>query len=275
MLGRVFAIEEFSTFDGPGIRMTVFMKGCPMRCEWCHNPEGQKYEVEYKRVKNGCLSCGACLREGVLNERSVEACPKGLVRICGDDLSVEDLCKKVERNADILRQTGGGVTFSGGEPLMQADFVRECMLFLRGKVNCALQTCGQVDEKTFGKALEATDLVLYDLKLIDGDEHEKYCGVRNESILKNYRTLAKSGKEFITRVPLIPGVTDTEKNLSAVAELLEGLDVKRVELLPYNKLTGSKYSSLMRTYHPSFDEKKKVETRTDIFEKHDIQCRIM
>ena len=277
MTGKIFAIEEFATFDGPGIRMNVFMKGCPLRCEWCHNPEGQSCGVEYKRSPNGCKACGACLRagEGRLTEKSVAACPNRLVRRCDEDISVEKLCEKVEKNAAILLASGGGVTFSGGEPLMQGDFVRACMIRLQKKVSCALQTSGYADEKTFKAVLDVCDYVLYDLKLFDPVLHEKYCGKDNAPILANYRTLVSSGKSFVTRIPLIPGVTDTETNSASLADFMNSLGVDTVELLPYNKFTGSKYASLLRKYEPSFDDKKEPSRRIDIFEKRGIRAVIL
>ena len=277
MNGRIFSIEEFATFDGPGIRTTVFLKGCPLRCEWCHNPEGQRAETEYKRIKNGCLGCGACLKAGGgrLTEESVKVCPSGLVRACGEEVDAETLCKRIMKNARLLKINGGGVTFSGGEPLMQGDFVAECMRSLRGEVHCALQTSGYADEDVFKSVLAECDYVLYDLKLFDKEEHEKYCGKSNDKILRNYELLAASGKEFITRIPLIPGVTDTEKNLSAIASFMRENGTKKAELLPYNKLTGSKYSVLLRKYEPSFTETKDVSFRTEIFLSCGIETRIL
>ena len=277
MMGRIFSIEEFATFDGPGIRMTVFLKGCPLRCEWCHNPEGQSFEREYKRNPNGCLRCGAC--EGVgggrLVEKSVEVCPRSLVRPCGEDISAQDLCERILKNADILHSTGGGVTFSGGEPLAQAGFVAECAELLKGKVHLAIQTSGYAEADTFTNVLNKVDYVLYDLKLFDPALHARYCGKDNQWILANYRTLAACGKEFITRIPLIPGVTDTEENLDKIASFMSDNRVDRVELLPYNKLTGSKYSSLLRLYKPSFDGAQAVKPHPEIFERHGIRTRVM
>ena len=277
MIGRIFSIEEFSTFDGPGIRMTVFLKGCPLRCEWCHNPEGQRAEIEYKRTPNGCLGCGACLKAGggKLTEKSVAACRQNLVRVCGEDVSADQLVEKVLKNAFLLNENGGGVTFSGGEPLMQGAFVAECMRLLKGKIHCALQTSGYADEETFLRVLDRCDLVLYDLKLFDKKEHERYCGASNESILRNYRLLAASKKDFITRIPLIPGVTDTEKNVRELAAFMADNGVRKAELLPYNKLTGSKYPSLFRKYNPSFDEKKEPSFHTDLFFSYGIKAKIM
>lgn len=277
MNGRIFSIEEFATFDGPGIRTTVFLKGCPLRCEWCHNPEGQRAEKEYKRIKNGCLGCGACLKAGGgrLTEESAKACPKDLVRACGEDVSAEKLCETVLKNEFLLNLNGGGVTFSGGEPLMQGDFVAECMRLLRGKVHCALQTSGYADEDVFKKVLEECDYVLFDLKLFDEEEHKKYCGKSNDKILRNYELLVASGKDFITRIPMIPGVTDTEKNIRALAGFMSELGVKKAELLPYNKLTGSKYSSVMREYTPSFDGSKEVNFRTETFLPFGIETKVL
>ena len=282
-MGRIFSIEEFATFDGPGIRMTVFFKGCPLRCSWCHNPESQRAEVEYARSPNGCLSCGACLRAGErdatgalrLTAASVEACPRRLVRRCGEEFSVQTLCERVLANASILRDTGGGVTFSGGEPLAQADFLCDCLTALRGKVHTAVQTCGYADAGTFAKVLACCDYVLYDLKLIDPAMHRRYCGTDNARILENYRTLTASGVPFVTRVPLIPGVTDTAENLTALASLLRECGVTYAELLPYNRMAGSKYAGLLRDFAPDFDEDRPVELHLDIFENYGIRAKKM
>lgn len=282
LLGRVFAIEEFSTYDGPGIRMTVFLKGCPLSCMWCHNPEGQKKEAEIARSPVGCISCGACLAKGeeltgtpcLVNE-SVSVCPRGLVRICGEDMSVDALCERLEKNIHILSMSGGGVTFSGGEPLCHADFVLECMKRLKGKTHRALQTCGFASAQTFGRVLAECDYVLYDLKLMDSKAHIHYTGVSNELILDNYRTLSASGTDFITRIPLIPGVNDTAENITATAEFMRKCDVHKIELLPYNKLAGGKYKMLGRDYTVNFDESAEVSTHTEIFSKYGIEVRIL
>lgn len=282
MKGKIFSIEEFSTFDGPGIRMTVFLKGCPLSCTWCHNPEGQRRESEYIRRSGDCLHCGACERaatteNGVLrlSEASAAVCPKGLVRRCGEDFSTEELTDRILKNATVLAMNGGGVTFSGGEPLMQADFVRECMLQLRPKVHCALQTCGFVGHETFAQILTMCDYVLYDLKLMDNELHRKFCGVDNAPILVNYRTLVTSGVPFVTRIPLIPGVTDTAENLGQIASFMRECGVSYVEVLPYNKMAGAKYGGLLRTYQPGFDEKREVCDGTNIFAEYGIRVRRM
>ena len=283
MAGRIFSIEEFATFDGPGIRMTVFLKGCPLRCAWCHNPESQRAQVEYVRSPNGCLRCGACEKVAerdetnalFLTEASVAACPRSLVRRCGEDFSPQALCDRVLANASILNATGGGVTFSGGEPLAQAAFLWECLGLLKGRVHTAVQTCGYASSDLFEKTLTLCDYVLYDLKLIDPDLHRRYCGTENVPILQNYRTLAASGVPFVTRIPLIPGVTDTAQNLSAIAALMRECGVDYAELLPYNRMAGSKYAGLLREFAPGFNEDAPVELHTDIFENHGIRVRKM
>lgn len=279
MQGKVFSIEEFSTFDGPGIRTTVFLKGCPLSCVWCHNPEGQRFESEYVRLPNGCIGCGACEKMAkktengyLLTEKSAGACPNGLVVVRGIDYTANDLSKKLLKNADILNSSGGGITFSGGEPTSQSEFLLECLDILHGKVHTALQTCGYVGEKTFRAILQKVDYVLFDLKLFDNEEHKKYCGVDNEIIKNNYATLAKSSLPFVTRIPLIPSITDTSKNLTAIARFMAQNGVNYVEVLPYNKLTGGKYPSLLRKYEPCFDENQEIYDGKDIFEKFGIKC---
>lgn len=281
MTGRIFSIEEFSTFDGPGIRTTVFLKGCPLHCIWCHNPEGQSTEIEYMKSSNGCSACGACMRAGeaergvpCLSERSIAACPGGLIRRSGTDYTPEKLAQKLTKNASVLRASGGGVTFSGGEPLMHADFILECIPLLGG-LSAALQTSGYAKPTVFSKVLSAVDYVLFDLKLADTAVHRRYCGVGNEWIKENYQALTASGKDFVTRIPLIPSVTDTEENLSALADLIASCGVDYVELLPYNKMTGSKYRSLLRDYIPTFDEAAECRLGYEIFERRGITAKKM
>ncbi len=281
-MSKVFSIEEFSTFDGPGIRMTVFLKGCPLDCVWCHNPEGKSPDTEYVRSPNGCLSCGACERAGIktsdgvkLTADSVNACPRNLVRKCGIDYSPADLAEKILKNAAVLNLNGGGVTFSGGEPLFDTDFLCECIKLLKNKVHVAVQTSGYAPEKNFQRVLELADYFLYDLKIIDPKLHKKYCGAFNTLILKNYRTLANSKVPFVTRVPLIPSVTDTEENLTAIASFIKENNVNYVETLPYNKFAGSKYALVLKKYSPCFDESKPVNTGENIFARMGVTARKM
>lgn len=280
--GKIFSIEEFSVFDGPGIRMTVFLKGCPMRCAWCHNPEGQSFETQIVRSPNGCIGCGACLNEGLkqngiscLVENSVSVCPNNLVRICGLDVKTEDIVGIISKKADLLNRSGGGVTFSGGEPLAQHKFLKSCLTELRGVTHRAIQTTGFCDKSVFVDVLSECDYVLYDLKHMSGDIHKKYIGVDNRQILENYKILAGSGKDFITRIPLIPSVNDTEENITKTCEFLVSNGVDKIELLPYNRSAGAKYKLIGIEYKIDFDENADVNIRKEIFDKYDIKVRVL
>ena len=272
----VFSIEEFSVFDGPGIRTSVFICGCPLRCEWCHNPEGQSYKNHIVRSPNGCIKCGECVKRSIevngkreFSEDSINNCPNNLLRYCAVEYTPESLCKKLERNFKILNN-GGGVTFSGGEPTSNPEFLLDCLKLLEGKTHRAVQTCGYCKPELFEQVLDNCDYVLFDVKLIDDTEHRKYTGVSNKWILQNFKTLVESGKDFVVRTPLIPTVTDTENNIRGIAELLSANGVNYIELLPYNKFAGSKYQLDGRVYSPSFDENVPVEFRHEIFKEYGI-----
>jgi len=280
-MGIVFSIEEFSVYDGPGIRTSVFLKGCPLRCSWCHNPEGQRLETEIVKSPNGCVGCGNCLRTAVnrdgalmLTDESIKKCPMNLIRRCGDEYSPKELCEKLLKNKIILSK-GGGVTFSGGEPFMQKGFLLECLALLKGKLHTAVQTCGYTDAETFGLALELADYFLYDIKLMDDEPHKRYTGVSNKRIQANFKTLAESGRDFVVRVPLIPGVIDTEENITAIAKLLNSFGIAYAELLPYNKMAGGKYKLTLREYKPDFDDTAESQPREEIFDEYNIKVKIL
>jgi len=278
----VFSIEEFSTFDGPGIRTTVFLKGCPLRCEWCHNPEGQTLQNEIVKAQSGCIGCGACTGAGLrvtgkaqIVPESILVCPNRLLRFAAKEYTAQSLAQKLEKNFLILNSSGGGVTFSGGEPLASAAFLLEILPLLEGRTHRALQTCGYCEAELFKKVLKQTDYVLYDLKLMDAAQHKRYTGVTNEKILNNFEILANSGKEFVVRTPLIPGVTDTVENLTAIAVFLKERGIGSIDLLPYNKMAGGKYASIGAVYEPSFNESVPSQPRTEIFERMGIEVHIL
>ena len=247
--GILFGIEEFAVNDGPGIRTTVFLKGCPLRCMWCHNPEGQSPDVQPLTKLGKTYSCGYEIEAEVLAERLLQ-------------------------DADLFRDSGGGVTFTGGEPLCQADFICEVMDRIEG-IHKAVETSGHASEETFLKVLEKVDLVLFDVKLTDTYLHKKYTGVGNELILRNLSHLSRSGKEFVVRVPLIPGVNDTLDNMLQTADLLEGAaGLKRVELLRYHKTAGAKYPMVGMVYEPAFDENAEPKIH-DVFTEKGIDLLIL
>ena len=229
--GTIFSIEEFAINDGPGIRTTVFLKGCPLRCAWCHNPEGWSPNPQWMEKK-------------------------GRKELCGYKISVEDLVGKLLRDKELYRDSGGGVTFTGGEPLVQATFLCEIMRQIPD-IHKAVETSGFAPKETFQEVLSLADLILMDIKIADSELHTCYTGQDNAIILENLQLLKDSGKPFIVRIPLIPGVNDSLGNMEATAALLEGAKgLQRVELLPYHKTAGAKYPMIGITYNPPFDENK-------------------
>ncbi len=247
--GIVFDIKEFAVHDGPGIRTTVFLKGCPLACMWCHNPESQSLQPQIMTSPGG-------------------------KRLAGREYSAQELAEILNRQAAILRANEGGVTFSGGEPLMQAEFLCE-VIDLLDDMHVLLDTSGFGNSDDFRQVLNRTQLVYYDLKIIDREAHRHYTGCDNALILNNLQILAASGVPYIIRVPLIPGVTDTDENLESIARTVQGLSgLERVELLPYNKAAGAKYPAAGMEFKPDYDEERPLNINIDVFKKRHIEERV-
>lgn len=279
MTGIIFDIKEFSVFDGPGIRQTIFLKGCPLRCNWCHNPEGLSAQPQVMVSKGACTACGKC-REvchgGMCTAcgRCVMVCPSNVRRIAGERMTADELAKIILKDAEYYRRYGGGVTFSGGEPLMQSAFVLE-VLELLPDVHCAIETSGYASADVFENVIAKMQYVMMDLKLMDDAQHRKYTGVSNERILQNARTLIASGKPCRIRIPLIPGVNDTEENLRKTAAFIAECGKAPVELLPYHKTAGAKYEMVGQSYQPRFDPEQAVQTHLDLFTSYGLECSVL
>ena len=264
--GVVFDVKSFALNDGPGIRTTAFLKGCPLRCRWCHNPEGLSPKPELTVKTARCTHCGKCREPCSHPEckpfgRCLHVCPMGNISVAGTEWTAERLTERLLRDADLFGEDGG-VTFSGGEPLMQADFVSECASLLREKgVRCALETSSFAKPEIYRRVTGAMDYIMADIKLMDPALHREYCGVSNGVILENLAWLKNSGRPFVFRVPLIPGITDTDENLSAIARFAGDAPV---ELLPYNVMAGAKYASVGREFSLSALEKQDAEKKTHI-----------
>ena len=189
MIGRVFSIEEFSVYDGPGIRTTVFFKGCPLRCGWCHSPEGQSFEKEVLKSPNGCINCKCCEKvceyypNCILCEKCLKVCPRNLIRVSGTDYSVKELANLLRKNFKILNMNDGGLTFSGGEPLSQGKFILELIKEVKGETHLAIQTSGYGESKLFKEIIDNLDLVLFDMKIMDNEIALDYEGINNKLIL--------------------------------------------------------------------------------------------
>jgi pyruvate formate lyase activating enzyme len=264
----IFDIKRYAINDGPGIRIVIFLKGCNLNCAWCHNPESISSETERMYAPAKCIQCGTCVMacpekaitltlEGIITDdelckmcgKCAEACPTKAIEISGHPMSVAEIMNEIEKERVFFDQSGGGVTFSGGEPLLQSKFLIELLdeCGTRG-IHRAVDTAGLVNtEIILGVALR-TDLFLYDLKLMDSEKHRKWVGVPNEKILENLKVLAETGAKIIIRIPLIGGVNDDADNMEATARFVAELsgEKKEVNLLMYHKIAQTKYQKLGR-----------------------------
>jgi pyruvate formate lyase activating enzyme len=267
-LATVFEIERFALNDGPGIRTVVFFKGCPLRCSWCSNPESQKAAPELFYRSRRCLACGRCveacgeealaLGAALIVDRErctacgdcTRACNTGALTMAGSVLPVGDILREVLRDEAFYRNSGGGVTFSGGEPTAQPRALRALAELCRENgLHTCLETCGVFGWEALRETLPSLDLFLFDLKHLDEARHEELTGVGNALVLENFRRLLEAGKPVVARFPLLPGINDEEGHLERVAEFLAGCSPgMRVDVLPYHRLGSSKYAGLGRQY---------------------------
>lgn len=271
LTGTVFDIQRFSVHDGDGIRTLVFLKGCPLHCKWCQNPESMSPKPELMRLPHLCIGCGKCIEKCPENVLSVDAqgaftierdkctycgecvahCYAGSMTIVGRYMTVDEVMDEVERDRPFYVTSNGGVTFSGGEPTMQPDFLIECLREAQSRgLHTAIETCAMTAPDIFQRVLEHTDLVLTDIKHIDSSRHKVLTGAPNELILHNISSAAAMGKKIRIRVPLIPDCNDSVENIEATAKFVSSLGsaVDSLDILPYHRLGELKWEQLDRVY---------------------------
>lgn len=298
--GNVFNIQKLSIHDGPGIRTLVFLKGCPLRCLWCANPESLELKPQIASFYNRCIGCGACK----------EICPKDAItvvdgayvidtelcddncqlcseecyaeskRIVGKEMTADEVIDEIMKDRGFYKRSGGGVTFSGGEPLMQADFLleilKECK---RLKLHTAIETSGYADNNKIKEIAEYLDLIYFDIKHLDSNKHRELTGVLNHKILGNLKTLNDMRKSIIVRIPIIPTYNDDENHIKGIAEFCMDLkSVIRIELLPYHNLGESKYKSIDKEYGLSEIEtpaSEQMDKLWEIISDIGIDCEVV
>lgn len=270
--GVIFDVKRYSVNDGPGIRTTVFFKGCPLRCPWCHNPEGQSFLPEVMlrpgRCVAGCRECAAACPPGALQPtaggplldklkcdlcgRCAAVCPSGAIEIVGRQAGVGELVSTIERDRVFYEESGGGVTFSGGEPLAQAAFLAELLDACRSLgLHTAVDTCGYAPPEAVRRVAGRADLFLFDLKVMSEKKHDDLTGQPNGVILENLERLVGLGCQVVVRVPLIAGLNDDEDNIGRTADFISGLGrLRDVSLLPYHAFGRDKYRGLGKKSRP-------------------------
>ena len=291
MQGRITQIQRFSVHDGPGIRTTVFFKGCNLRCIWCHNPETYTAKTELEYFANRCTQCGRCITACPNGARQIAngevqrdkdkctlcfsceaACVNGALDICGKDYSPEELCDILKKDIKYYQKSGGGVTFSGGEPLLQSEFVFRCAEILQeAGIPVAVETASNLPEPVLRQALDHVSLFMCDIKAMDPNLHKQLTGVTNERILSNLRMLAAEGASVLVRIPVAMGLNGTKENIRATAKFMKENGLYRIELLKLHRLSDHKYSALdLPTTHPDVPETtdEDIEAFYQIFQEY-------
>lgn len=287
--GKIFDIKQFAVHDGPGIRTTVFFKGCPLNCWWCHNPEGISPGDDIFFYKTKCIGCGTCIEvcpENAIKQEDAisidrdkctscgicaDNCPSDALKNAGRTVTSDEVIAEIRKSIIFYDSSNGGVTFSGGEPLMQPEFLKDLIDGCREEeIHITLDTSGHVDTDTFESIIDDVDLFLYDLKIMDDEKHKKYTGTSTDKVLKNLKLLSKKGKEVIIRFPVIPGITDTDENIEKIIDFLSDIkNVSEIDILPYHNVE-EKYKKLGKEYKLNVvksPDESKIKQIKERFEK--------
>lgn len=297
--GLIFDIQHFAVHDGPGIRTLVFFKGCPLACEWCCNPESQSFQPQLRYIDFKCKKCFKCVDSCPFssikevddslkiefskcslcrNKNCTDACNHGALRITGEKYSVEKLVSIIKKDIEFYNNSGGGVTFSGGEPLSQPKFLKELLKDCKeNNIHTAIETCGYANKTVFKEIIPYTDLFLFDLKIIDNISHLKHTGKPNDIILSNLEFVSKSGKKVIIRVPLVSGINDNSENIEAIIGIAKKLNIKNIHIEPYHSLGEDKYQEFGMKPKLSevrlFDQKE-VQKFIDQINSSGLECEL-
>jgi pyruvate formate lyase activating enzyme len=266
--GTIFDIKRYAIHDGPGIRTTIFLKGCSLRCQWCQNPEGQEVNPEIilrsSRCAKECNECvSVCPLDAVSKDgnsiqidkakcdlcaKCEDVCVYEALEVVGREMTAQEVMDEIEKDRVFFDESGGGITFSGGEPLLQLDFLERLIREIKKKkIHVALDTSGYMSFEELDRISDKVDLFLYDLKIMDEEKHEKYTGVSNKLILENLKKLAEQGKSVAVRIPLISGINDDDQSIHKLVEYLQSLkNIKQINLLSYHKGGSEKHKRLRR-----------------------------
>lgn len=275
MKATIFDISRNSYVDGPGIRTTVFFKGCNLHCAWCHNPESQSFEIQMMFYKNKCTGCGKCrekcphsLEKCELCGKCTLYCPHDAREICGKEYTVDEISSEILKDKAFYENSGGGVTFSGGECMLRIDFLEEILKECKKNgIHTAVDTAGHVPYEHFERIIPYTDLFLFDIKCYDSDTHRQYTGVGNELILDNLKRMLATGKDVWVRIPIIPSVNDTTEEMQRIKDFLCSCDTpQKIELLPYHAMGEHKYAAICKKALPfSVPSEEKMSQLNKIF----------
>lgn len=263
--GLIFGIQPFSIHDGNGIRTNVFFKGCPLRCLWCHNPEGLSPKIDLQYFENKCRRCGKCGNiyqnmnkvlhtSAEMKQKYADSCCYGALDIVGNDMSVEEVIEEVMEDWEFYYTSNGGITISGGEPMFQFDFLYELLKRAKEKgLSTALETSGYADRGKYERIMPYVDEFLWDYKETDSQKHKEFTGVGNEKIIENLKFLYEKGAKITLRCPIIPGVNDTEEHFYGISSIIKEFHkLKGWEIMPYHKLGIQKEKRIGRNTHREF-----------------------